>query len=420
MTEIETNEVQNETEKNKTSHKHIIIGFVIGFLISATISLGIGMALLKNIDIKTIIILNKCQDILDQICIYDFDRQVAQENIIKGYLKGVDDIYTEYYTPHEAEESAKHYEGEEICGIGVLLDPTLNENGYYKISDLLEGGAKDAGVEPNSFIKKVDDTSVLGKSLNEIVELIRGKEGTSVKLTLEKNGTDKEYIIIRKIIKNNSVSSKILDSNIGYISVTEFLYDTGVDFTNCLKDMTNAGVNKLIIDLRDNGGGDVAACCKMLDSLIDEKPTFTFKTKDGKYDETLNATEGVAFTGDIIVLVNGNTASASEIFTGVLKEYGLVEIVGTQTFGKGIVQAVIGLDQKFDVDKNMEEEDLALTSAKMGMLKVTEAEWCLPSGTTIHGVGLTPDYVLDFDFDKYEEEEIDNQLEKAVEILLKQ
>ena len=153
MTEIETNEVQNETKKNKTSHKQVIIGFVIGFLISATISLSIGMALLKNIDIKTIIILNKCQDIINQICIYDIDRQVAQENIIKAYLKGLDDIYTEYYTPKEAEEISTHYEGEEFCGIGCLIDPDPYENGYYKISSLIEGGAKDAGVKSNSFIK---------------------------------------------------------------------------------------------------------------------------------------------------------------------------------------------------------------------------------------------------------------------------
>lgn len=420
MTEIETNEVQNETKKNKTSHKQVIIGFVIGFLISATISLSIGMALLKNIDIKTIIILNKCQDIINQICIYDIDRQVAQDNIIKGYLKGLDDIHTEYYTPKEAEEISTHYEGEEFCGIGCLIDPTLNENGYYKISSLLEGGAKDAGVKSNSFVKEIDGVSMLGKSLDEVVNLIKGEEGTSVKLTLEENGIDKEYTIVRKKIKDNSVSSKILDNNIGYISVTEFLYDTGKDFTNCLKEMTNKGVNKLVIDLRDNGGGDVAACCDMLDSLIDEKPMFTFKTKEGKYDETSNATAGVVFTGDIVVLVNGNTASSSELFTGVLSEYGLVEIVGTQTYGKGIAQAVIGLDQKFDVNKLMEEEDYASTTAKMGMLKVTESEWCLPSGKSIHGVGLTPDYVLNFDSDKYEEEEIDNQLEKAVEILLKQ
>ena len=228
---------------------------------------------------------------------------------------------------------------------------------------------------------------------------IRGKAGTKVKIGVKREGRDGviRFDIVRASVESMTVDSKMLDDNIGYIQIAEFDDITYNQFLKAFNELKREEMRGLILDLRDNPGGSVKTCVEIADELLPEGMIVYTEEKDGDKDEYTSSGE-TFYDGPLVLLVNGNSASAAEILTGAVKDYGTGTILGTTTFGKGIVQRILPLGDGTGV-------------------KVTIAYYYTPNGISIHEVGIDPDEELELDVDAYVKEGKDNQLDRAVEII---
>lgn len=353
-----------------------------------------------NSKISTINVLAKVtllQKYIDTFYLNDVNGQDLEDGIYKGILKGLDDPYSVYYTKKEYSSLQESTTGV-YCGIGARVTQDV-ETGIITIVQPFEGGPADvAGILPNDIIYKIEGKEVTGEDLSEVVAMMKGKKGTKVSLTVVRDKKKMDFEVARNEIEVPTVESQMLDNKIGYIKVSEFDEVTAEQFRKSLDDLEKQNEKGLVIDLRNNGGGRLTAVVDMLDRMLPEGVIVSTKDKKGEGD-TYSSTDEEKFDKPLAVLINGNSASASEVFAGAIQDYGTGELVGTTSFGKGIVQTIFGLNDGTAV-------------------KLTTSEYFTPKGRNIHGKGLTPDVKVELKEELKQKVTIDlkddNQLQTAI------
>lgn len=340
--------------------------------------------------------INELTGIVDSLFLYDYDKDEMADNIYKAVMSSLDDPYSKYYTAEEYKELSASTEGV-YYGIGATV--TLNDDGYVRIVQTQEGSpAEEAGILAEDVITEVAGENVKGMKLDDIVSRMKGEEGTSVTLTIVRGDETLKTDVTRRKIDSVLVTGKMLDNNIGYIAISQFEGVTLEQFNNVFDDLKEQGMQGLIIDVRGNPGGRLDTVTDILDRLLPEGLIVYMQDKNGKREE-IRSDEECDLDVPCAVLVNGNSASASEVFSGALQDYGLAGIIGTQTFGKGIVQSIYKLDDGSAV-------------------KLTTQDYYTPNGNNIHGIGITPDEVVELDEDAYKQDGTDTQLDAAVRYIM--
>ncbi len=337
---------------------------------------------------------------IDKYYLNNIDYEKMADSIYKGILNGLDDKYAAYYTKDEYKDISEKASGV-FCGIGAYMSQN-SKTGVLTIIGVVSGGpAEKAGVKKGDILVEVDGENIENKDISYIVSKVKGKEGTSVEIALQRKNAAQllKMKIERKVIRDNTVSHKMLDNNIGYISVSGFEEVTEKQFIKAVDDLENKGEKGLIIDLRDNGGGLLNTAIGMLDRLLPKELVVYTKDKQGMAQEYYTK-DKQEVNVPIVILVNGNSASASEVFSGALKDYGKAKLIGTKTFGKGIVQSSFELQDKTAI-------------------KFTTSKYYTPKGNNIHGKGFEPDMKVEYTgkMTKLKETgiKVDNQVEAALD-----
>ena len=328
----------------------------------------------------------------------DVDKDAMVDGIYKGMVESLGDPYSEYYSKEELESLYQDSFGV-YYGVGayVSLDTTT---GLAKVSGIIaDSPAEEADLRAEDIIYKVDDVDVTGMSLQETVSLIKGDENTTVKLTLIRDGKEIEKEVTRRKVESPTVNFKMLDDGMAYIQITEFDTVTVDQFTEAMAMARGNDMKGLILDLRSNPGGNLSSVVSIAKQMLPKGLIVYTEDRDGNREE-YSCDGSKELDVPMVVLVNGNSASASEILAGAIKDYGIGTLVGTTTFGKGIVQRPIELSDGSAV-------------------KLTISSYYTPNGINIHGIGIEPDVECEFDSERYySDEAYDNQLEKAKEVLL--
>lgn len=330
----------------------------------------------------------------------DVTAEEFEDGIYKGLMSALDDPYSEYYSPEELTDLMQQTEGI-YYGIGayVSIDTATT---LTKISGVIDGApAQEADLRANDLIYEVDGNATYGLSLDEVVSMIKGEEGTQVVLTIIREGEETylEIPVERRKVESPTVNYEMLDAVTGYIQITEFDDVTVDQFADALATLKGSGMEKMILDLRANPGGSLTAVVDIARMILPEGMIVYTEDKYGHRNEyTCDGSRELNMP--LVVLVDMNSASASEILAGAIKDHGVGTLVGTTTFGKGIVQQIIPFNDG-------------------SAIKVTISSYYTPSGQNIHGVGIVPDVECTFDGELYynRENPIDNQLEKAQEII---
>ena len=320
-----------------------------------------------------------------------------KEFLIKGYVSGLGDPYSVYYDKEETDSLFESTEGK-FSGIGVSITQDSETGAMTFVNVYEEGAGAEAGFQAGDILYKIDGEDVTGQDLNNVVAKIKGEEGTQVEITVLRGENMEEYTATatRKLVEVHTVEHEMKSDGIGYIRITEFDSVTYDQFASALEDLENQGMTGLVIDLRNNPGGNLDTVCDILDLILPEGTIVSTKDKNGE-GETYTSDEEHKMEIPLSVLTNGNSASASEIFAGAVQDYGVGTLVGTTTFGKGIVQQIFPLTDGTSI-------------------KLTISEYFTPKGRNIHGTGIDPDVEVEYEYNK-EDPEADNQLEKAIEIV---
>lgn len=341
--------------------------------------------------------LSLIQSYIDEIYLYsdEMDAEVMQDHLIKGYVNGLQEPYSVYYNEAETtalfESTSGTFGG---IGVGIMQDTTSGLITFTKIYKDCPG--EKAGFKEGDIVYKVNDEDVTGQDLDTIVSKIRGEIGTDVEITVIRDGEEYTGTATRSLIENDTVEYEMKADQLGYIQVAGFEEVTLKQFEEALDDLNKQGMKGLVIDLRSNPGGNLSTVCDMVDLILSEGTIVSIKDKNGN-GEVYKAKKNDKLNVPLVVMINGYSASASEIFAGAVKDHELGTLVGTTTYGKGIVQNIYSLGDG--------------TS-----LKITSSEYFTPSGTNIHGVGIEPDVEIEYEYDENNPEK-DNQLEKAIEVL---
>ncbi len=342
------------------------------------------------------------QKIIDTYYLNDVDDDNLEENIYKGLMNGLDDPYSVYYTKEEYDKLQESTAGTYVgIGVSVRLD---TDTGYVLVVKAFENGpAYESGVRDGDLLTEVNGEDINGQELDNIVSKIKGEEGSTVDVTFHRASSDSEmtFTITRRSVDVPTIEYEMLKDNIGYIQITEFDTITTSQYIKALNDLEAQGEKGLIIDLRDNPGGVLGTVVETLQNMLPKGTIVYTKDKNDKGD-TYICDGSKEFKKPLVVLVNGNSASAAEIFTGAVKDYGIGTIVGTTTFGKGIVQKLFPLGDG-------------------SAMKLTVSKYFTPNGTCIHGEGIKPDVEVEYDIkaqtgDEYNKAQ-DNQLNKAIEVM---
>ena len=330
----------------------------------------------------------------------EIDGQKVEDTMYTGMVAGLEDPYSVYYSKEELESMEESISGA-YSGIGATLtqDP---DTGELSVVSCFDGTpAQEAGLQPGDVITGWNGKSVEGIELSELVSKIKTDPEEQLTLEIERDGETLEVELTRREVQIPTVEYEMLDNQIGYIRLVEFDEVTADQFKEALEDLENQNMEKLIIDVRNNPGGVLQVVCDMLDQLLPEGLIVYTEDKNGNRKE-YTSDEEHQFTKPLAVLANENSASASEIFAGAIQDYGIGTIVGTTTFGKGIVQRTFYLSDGTGV-------------------KLTVAKYYTPKGHDIHKKGITPDVEIELDEELKNQSSIsheeDNQLQKAIEVL---
>lgn len=329
----------------------------------------------------------------------EIDEDQLKDYLYYGLVAGLGDPYAAYYNEEETQSMLDSSSGS-YCGIGAVFSQNML-TGVVTVSRVYEGfPSYEAGILPEDILYKVEGEDITGQDLTNIVTKIKGEEGTEVTVTMLRGEEELDFTMTRRVIEVPTVEHEMLADNVGYIMISEFDGVTDEQFHEALTDLQSKGMECLIIDLRNNGGGSVESVSNIADELLPKGPIVFTEYKDGERIE--RSSDASCVNLPMAVLMNDNSASASEILAGALQDYDAAEIVGIQSYGKGIVQSVIDL-----------QDGTAL--------KLTTAKYYTPNGNNIHGIGITPDVEIDLPEElktlveiPYEE---DVQLQKAIEVL---
>lgn len=347
--------------------------------------------------------INKIENLIDQYYLFDIDKNKQQEGAVEGYVKALGDPYSEFLTKEEMDSLNQQTEGE-YAGVGIVVTPS--ETGAITVVSAIKGSpAFEKGIKKDDIILKINGKDYNASQMNDAVKVMKGKPNTDVKLTIARmeNKTSKifDVNITRRMISLTTVNSQKI-GDIGYINITQFDRKTDKEFIKQYENLKKQNVKSIVLDLRNNPGGLLDSTVKIADYLLPQG--VIVKTVDKNKKEDVQKSDSSEQNLAMVVLVNGSSASASEILTGALKDYKKATIVGEKTFGKGIVQTIIPME-------------------KGEGLKLTISEYFSPNGNKIHKQGVKPDVEIKLDekakgigVDFMNE---DNQLQKALEILNK-
>ena len=359
----------------------------------------------KLLDQDTVDKVDELTNYMDLYYYEDYDVQDVQDGLLKGVVSGLGDKYSAYYTAEEYKEQQLSTSGT-YYGIGAALAQD-KDTMQVTITKIYEGTpSEEAGLKKDDVIVSADGTDATSMELTDFVKLIRGEEGTTVHLEIYRPSTEEtlEFDVERKNVELPSVSSQMLENNIGYIQISEFQSKTAEQFESALSSLKDQGAQSLIVDVRGNGGGLVDSVVAILDDILPEGTVVYTEDKYGNRQDYTSSGD-TYLDMPIAVLIDQNSASASEIFAGAIKDYNYGTLIGTKTFGKGIVQTVFSLPEG-------------------DAIKITTAKYFTPDGNYIHGVGIEPDIELEYQFMGGENDEysvdLDNQIQKAIEVLSKQ
>lgn len=341
-------------------------------------------------------------DILEQMIeeyfLEEVDETALEEGVYRGMIAALGDPYSTYYSQEELQELTNKTQGI-YYGIGARVGIDAETSLPRIASVISDTPAEEAGLMAGDLLYKADDTLLQGMDLSSAVALIKGDEGTTVHLTVIREGeTDYlEFDVVRRKLTNETVAYKMLEDHIGYIQIQEFDDVTVDQFTDALATCRGSGMEGLILDLRGNPGGNLDTVCEISRMMLPKGLIVYTEDKNGNREEySCDGTKQLDVP--LVVLVDGNSASASEILAGAVKDYGIGTLVGTTTFGKGIVQRIMRLSDGSAV-------------------KLTVSNYYTPNGNNIHKIGIEPDVEVPFESEAYLEDGTDNQLNKALEVL---
>lgn len=383
--------------KNRKSFlKGALCGAFAMLLVAGLVSCGLKVNN-GNSDItsKTEDKISELQNLIEKHYMGDVKEKNLEDGVYKGYINGLNDPYSVYYNKKETKELYESTGGE-YSGIGAVMSQNTETGVITLVQIYKDSPAEKAGLKENDILYKVEGKEVTGKDLSKVVSKVKGEKGTMVELTVLRGEDAKEVTVTatRDTVQAQTIEYKMMDDKIGYIRVSEFDTVTYDQYKEALDDLEKQGMTGLVVDLRNNPGGSLSTVCDMLDLMLPKGLIVYTEDKNGKKTE-MKSDEGHQFTKPLAVLVNGNSASASEIYSGAIQDSGIGKIVGTQTYGKGVVQQIFDLDDGTAV-------------------KLTIAEYFTPKGRSINGKGITPDVKVEYENNE-ENPDADNQLDKAVE-----
>ena len=345
--------------------------------------------------------LTKYRSIIDEYYLGEINEEDLKEGAIKGYVEGLGDPYTEYISKEEMQEYMEDTMGNYV-GVGIYMIKDEDTNKVMVLAPIKNSPAEKAGILPGDYIISVNGVEYTGDEMTAMSNNIKGEEGTEVQLKILRGTQNLEFKIKREKITVNPVEGKVLENNIGYIAFSSFDETTAEDFKNKFLELEKQNIKSLIIDLRNNGGGLVDQALEIA-GYMTEKDTVLLYEVDKNGNEEIEKSKGeLIINMPVIILTNENSASASEILAGALKDLGKAKIVGTKTYGKGVIQEI-------------------LTVKDGSGIKITTHEYQTPNHNKINKVGIEPDVVVELPEDVESvlnvPEDKDTQLEKAKELL---
>lgn len=351
--------------------------------------------------------MQKIQSIIDNRFYFEEDPQVAEDYIYIGMIAGLGDVYSQYMSADDYQSWKRKSDGNYV-GIGATVSQN-KDTLATTISEITPGGpAEKAGLRVGDVFLSVDGLDVTQAALNDIVnEYVIGEEGTSVVIRISRpeTGQELEFTVQREPIITQTVNHRMLDATIGYLQITEFDGVTPDQFKAAIDDLVAQGAARVVYDLRDNTGGNLNAVIDVLDYILPDGLIVYTADKNGVVQKEYNGEDGHEVALPSVVLTNGSTASAAEIFASAMRDYDRADLVGEKTFGKGIVQSFIELGDG-------------------SALKLTTSAYFTKSGTAIQGEGLAPDVVVEVETQeegaKIVPPENDVQLQAALELLNKE
>ena len=344
---------------------------------------------------------NYLKELIDLYFWEDTTEEALYEGMYHGLLNSLGDPYSCYYTAEEYDALMEEMEGT-YCGIGALVSQNASTKVITIVRPFVDGPAYKAGMLPGDILTKIDGEDVSAWDIDLAVKHMKGEQGTVVEVEVWRASAEEyvELAITRDMVEVETVTYEMMEDSIGYIYVMQFDEVTAEQFETAYNELKDQGMKGLVVDIRDNGGGLLTTVCDMLDMFLEKDDLIVYTVDKYEEKEEIYGTRGSVDPVPMAVLINGYSASASEIFSGALQDYGLATIVGTQSFGKGIVQSVIPLSDGSAV-------------------KLTVSTYYTPAGRNIHGLGITPDVEVEL------EEELrklpivslkeDNQVQRAVE-----
>lgn len=342
--------------------------------------------------------LSKIRMIMENRYIGTLDDEKMIEGAIKGYVSGVGDEYTEYYTPEEMSDQLEVANGNYV-GIGIYMLVDSN-NGKIVVSEAMKDSpAEKAGIKSGDIITKVESEEVTKDNVSEMSNKIKGEEGKKVKLEIQRGEETLTLDVERKKIVVSHIDTRIIEDNIGYIEITDFDGGAAAEFEKKYKELEEKGIKSLIIDVRGNGGGVVDESIEILELLCNKGDTLLITIDKQNKETVTKSTKNQKIKLPVVVLTNGYSASASEIFAGALKDNNRAKLVGTKTYGKGVIQTLIKLSDGSG-------------------LKMTTEEYYTPNKNKINKVGIEPNEKVKLPTDIKElTDDNDTQLKKAIEML---
>lgn len=390
--------------KNKEFKKGIAIGVASTLVVTGTVFASYQKMLFPKgnalSDVKTVQKLNYLEELIDKEYLDEKDESSLREGLYAGLLAGLKDPYSTYYTAEQYKELNTSNEGSYV-GIGAVLQK--DDAGGAKIIQLYEGEpGEQVGLKKGDVIKAVDGTDVTDKETSDIASMVRDSEKDSVMLTIQRENEEKTRDVKVEIrdVEIQTVSHEMLSEDTGYIRISEFSEVTSDQYKKAFADLKDQGMKKLVVDLRDNPGGLLTAVCGVLRQILPEGLIVYTEDKNGKREEeTCDGKNKLDMP--LAVLVNGNSASASEIFAGAVKDYGIGTIVGTTTYGKGVVQTIHSLTDGSAV-------------------KITIAKYFTPKGNDINKKGINPDVEAELSGDITDWTELTHKEDTQLQTALKE
>ena len=383
---------------NNEFKKGIAVGVAVTLVVTGTgqkIMFPKGSALS---DTKTVQKLNYLESLINEEYLEEKEEDSLREGLYAGLMSGLNDPYSTYYTAEQYKELNTSNEGSYV-GIGAVLQK--DKDGGAKIVQLYEGGSgEQAGLKKGDVLKAIDGEDVTEKETSDIASMIRESDKDSVTLTIQRDEETKEIKVEIRDVEIQTVSHEMLDDETGYIRISEFSEVTSNQYKKAFEDLQDKGMKKLVVDLRDNPGGLLTAVCDVLRQILPEGLIVYTEDKNGKKEE--EKCDGKSeLAMPLAVLVNGGSASASEIFAGAVKDYGIGTIVGTTTYGKGVVQTI---------------QPLSDGSA----VKITIAKYFTPKGNDINKKGIAPDVEAELSEDSTDWTELTHEEDTQLQAALKE